>query len=48
MEVRLAEHASDSGQGASDEDLRSQSQPPPVINLVQRESSPPASKVELD
>ncbi|KAL5967411.1 Protocadherin-23, partial [Taenia solium] len=35
MEVRLAEHASDSGQGASDEDLRSQSQPPPVINLVQ-------------
>ncbi|KAH9285015.1 Protocadherin gamma-A4 [Echinococcus granulosus] len=35
MEIRLAEHASDSGRGASDEDLRFQSQPPPVINLVQ-------------
>ncbi|KAM3182896.1 hypothetical protein ACTXT7_011435 [Hymenolepis weldensis] len=37
IDARVAEHASDSGQGGSDEDLRSQSltQPPPVINLVQ-------------
>lgn len=36
LESRAVEHASDSGQGGSDEDLRSQSfsQPPPVINLV--------------
>ncbi|VUZ50037.1 unnamed protein product [Hymenolepis diminuta] len=37
IDARVPEHASDSGQGGSDEDLRSQSltQPPPVINLVQ-------------
>lgn len=36
IDVRMTEHASDSGQGDSDEDLRSQTllQPPPVINLV--------------
>ncbi len=39
MEVRLLrerEHASDSGQGGSDEDI--QANLPPVINLVQRKS----------
>lgn len=40
IDARVTEHASDSGQGGSDEDLRSQSltQPPPVINLVQCKS----------
>ncbi|VDO06978.1 unnamed protein product [Rodentolepis nana] len=37
VDVKAAEHASDSGQGGSDEDSQSQSltQPPPLINLVQ-------------